>query len=88
MKGIISLLRRFDLVFGSLGAMASFLFWIYLSSNIVLLGPEVASVYTRTQLGDYDAVPSGTQIPLKEKTRRLVRGLLLKDDKGGGTNTG
>jgi membrane protein len=34
---------NFDLVFGSLGAVAAFLFWVYLSAAIMLYGAEVVA---------------------------------------------
>lgn len=36
---------KYDVVFGSLGAIVSFLFWVYISSAILLFGGEVASEY-------------------------------------------
>lgn len=34
---------RYDVVFGSLGAVAAFLFWVYLSAMILLFGAELIS---------------------------------------------
>jgi membrane protein len=34
---------NFDVVFGSLGAVAAFLFWVYLSATIMLYGAEVVA---------------------------------------------
>ena len=72
---------NYDVVFGSLGAVVAFLFWVYVSANILLLGAEVASEYPRVRRGDYD-LPEGPQ-PAKawkgEVLRRL-RGLLFHED--------
>ncbi len=45
---------RYDVVYGSLGAVVIFLFWTYLSSSVLLLGAEVASEYPRVRSGKYD----------------------------------
>ncbi len=38
---------NFDLVFGSLGAVAAFLFWVYLSTSIAFYGAEVTAQVVR-----------------------------------------
>ena len=45
---------RYDVVYGSLGAVVIFLFWTYLSATVLLLGAEVASEYPRVRSGKYD----------------------------------
>jgi membrane protein len=45
---------NYDLVFGSLGAVVAFLFWVYLSANILLLGAEVAAETPLVASGVYD----------------------------------
>ncbi|MGQ9571869.1 MAG: YihY/virulence factor BrkB family protein [Dehalococcoidia bacterium] len=45
---------RYDVVYGSLGAVVAFLFWMYLSAVALLLGAEVASEYPRAMTGKYD----------------------------------
>lgn len=45
---------RYDVVYGSLGAVVALLFWMYLSAVILLLGAEVASEYPRVMSGKYD----------------------------------
>ena len=69
----------YDLVYGSLGAVASFLVWIYLGANILLFGAEVASEYPRVRRGDYDQPPPGPGRPLAETIRAKVRGLFVLD---------
>ncbi len=50
-------IARYQMVYGSLGGIVGFLFWIYISATIFLLGVEVAKA-----LADQDAPePSGTQ---------------------------
>jgi membrane protein len=45
---------RYDVVYGSLGAVVAFLFWMYLTAVVLLLGAEVASEYPRVMSGKYD----------------------------------
>lgn len=45
---------RYDVVYGSLGAVLALLFWMYLSSVVLLMGAEVASEYPRVKSGKYD----------------------------------
>jgi len=47
---------NFDLVFGSLGAVAAFLFWVYLSAAIMLYGAQVAAAARRGE-GEAGASP-------------------------------
>ena len=69
----------YDLVYGSLGAAATFLVWIYIAANIMLLGAEVAAEYPRVLRGDYDRSPPGPGRPLTETIRAKVRGLFVLD---------
>ena len=45
---------RYDVIYGSLGAVVAFLFWMYLAAVVLLLGAEVASEYPRVRSGKYD----------------------------------
>jgi membrane protein len=45
---------RYDVIYGSLGAVVALLFWMYLSAVVLLLGAEVASEYPRVKSGKYD----------------------------------
>lgn len=66
---------RYDLVYGSLGAVVSFLFWVYLSANVMLFGAEVASVYPGLRASGYEEGPGR---PLREGVWRAVRGLFVR----------
>jgi membrane protein len=71
--------KNFDVVFGSLGAVVTFMFWVYLSSQILLLGAEVATVYP--QVRDRKVRQprlSGMGVPLQVKVWRWVRSLFLR----------
>ncbi|MCI0442732.1 YihY/virulence factor BrkB family protein [bacterium] len=39
---------KYELIFGSLGTVIAFLFWVYISAMILLFGAEIASEYSRT----------------------------------------
>ena len=71
---------NYDFVFGSLGAVVAFLFWVFISANIMLLGAEVAAEYPRVMRGDYDKPPSTEAgAPLQERAWRVVRGLFVHE---------
>lgn len=73
----------YDLVYGSLGAVVAFLFWVYLGANILLFGAEVASEYPRVLRGDYDAVERAPPRPLRETVRAKIRGLFVHEREDG-----
>jgi membrane protein len=55
--------NNYDVIYGSLGAIMLFLFFIYLAANILLLGAELACEYGRLRRGEYAemlAQPSGS----------------------------
>jgi membrane protein len=82
----VSNFGNYDVVFGSLGAVAAFLFWVYAGANILLFGAEVASEYPRVLRGDYaqpEAKAKAPRRPLRETVRRTVRGLFTHEHKGG-----
>lgn len=75
----------YDVVFGSLGAVVAFLFWVYLSANIMLVGAEVASELPDIMAGRFDAPQPSTQPspPLSKKVLRLLGSLVVHSkDKG------
>jgi uncharacterized BrkB/YihY/UPF0761 family membrane protein len=72
---------NYDLVYGSLGAVAAFLFWVYLAANILLFGAEVASEYPRVLRGDYAEVRPAPARPLRETVRARLRGLFVHERK-------
>jgi membrane protein len=64
---------NFDIVFGSLGAVVAFLFWVYLSAAILLLGAEVAAETPYVAAGAYDQREPSTG------PRRTLRQKLLRE---------
>ena len=70
---------RYDLVFGSLGAVVTFLFLMFVSANVLLLGAELAAQYPRVMRGDYDD-PDREPERTRDAIRRLLRGLFFQDE--------
>jgi membrane protein len=69
---------NYDLVFGSLGAVVAFLFWVYLSANIVLLGAEVSSAMPYVTAQTYErGASTGPQRTLGQKIKRELRKLIM-----------
>lgn len=65
--------------YGALGGILLFLLWTYLTSNILLIGAELASEYPRVLRGDYaeaEAAPRERR-SIEETVRRAVRGLFI-----------
>ena len=80
---------NYDLVFGSLGAVAAFLFWIYLSANIMLLGAELAAQYPQVPEAGYSQPPmQGMKPPLRQRAWDALRALFVRKRPGGGPVTG
>ena len=71
---------QYDIVFGSLGAVVAFMFWVYLSANITLLGAEIASEGPGVWSGEYDdqGTQQGPKRSFDEKALRLARSLVLQ----------
>lgn len=73
--------KNFDLVFGSLGAVVTFMFWIFLSSQIMLLGAEVATTYplVREKKIREPRFEGMGGLPLHLKTWRTLRSLFIAE---------
>ncbi len=64
--------------YGALGGILLFLLWTYLTSNILLIGAEVAAEYPRVMRGDYDEMyAGGPGLPLVTRARKMLRDLVL-----------
>jgi len=79
---------NYDVVFGSLGAVVAFLFWIYLSANILMLGAELSAELTAVSAGAYDAPSLGPRRTLRDKVGRQLRNLVLQPKEDGEPPTG
>jgi membrane protein len=72
----------YDVVMGSLGAVAAFLFWIYVSANIMLLGAEIAAEYPKVPEAGYkQPVMAGLKPPLTQRAWEAFRGLFVSPRK-------
>ncbi len=71
---------NYDIVFGSLGAVVAFLFWVYLSASILLLGAEVAAETPHVAAGAYDQrdPSAGPRRTLRQKIVRELRKLIMQ----------
>ena len=69
---------NYDAVYGSLGAVVAFLFFVFLSANIVLFGAEVAAEWPRVIHGHYDAelARTGGNAPLWRRVLSTSVGLV------------
>jgi membrane protein len=69
---------NYDVVFGTIGAAAGVLLWVYVSANILLLGAEVASEYPRVRRGEFDT-PAEPALRFTDRMRRGLRGLIRRE---------
>jgi len=70
-------------VYGSLGAIVAFVFFVYLNANVFVLGAEVASEWPRVRRGDYDRPDEqedGDGAPWWRSLLGALRGLAVRDD--------
>lgn len=66
---------RYNVIYGSLGAVIAFLFFVYLGASIFLFGAELSSAWPGSTIPD-----DGPSVPLKQQVRRFVRGLFVRTD--------
>jgi membrane protein len=71
----------YDAVYGSLGAVIAFLFFVYLAAIVFLYGGEFAYAWHRDRAAPAPAAPAGAaeepSVPLAEKVKGLLRGLFV-----------
>ena len=69
---------NYNAIYGSIGAIIVFLVFVYLASNILLFGAEIASEWPRVRAGHYDAVEGddGDDDEDDRSTFERIRGLL------------
>ena len=70
----------YDAIYGSLGAVVIFLFFVYLSAVAMLIGAEMAAEWPRVSHGHYDAgvapVGAGPRVPWYRRALAAVAGLV------------
>lgn len=67
---------NYSAVYGSLGAVIAFMFFVYLASLVFLLGAEMAAIWPGVRAGYYDPDPADPDAPLSERVRSVAAGLL------------
>ncbi len=73
---------HYDLVMGSLGAVAAFLLWIYVSANIMLFGAEIASEYRQVPETGYEQPAiEGLKPPFIQRAWEAFRALFVRNHK-------
>jgi membrane protein len=75
-----------NLVFAALGGVAVFLFWVYIISNIMIFGAEVAAEYPRLTIepADQPAMDLASE-PLKDRAWGFVKSLFVRPKETGAT---
>ncbi len=75
---------NYNAIYGSIGTVVIFLFWVFISSNILLFCGELTSELPRLHRGEFDEedVPSAESllpwhVRLRRTTWRVVRGLIF-----------
>jgi membrane protein len=71
---------HYDKVYGSLGAVIAFLFFMYISANILLFGGELTKAYSEARLraGEQDQPPlPGMQPGLSGRLIAVLKGLFV-----------
>jgi membrane protein len=74
--------NNYDVIYGSLAGILLFLFFVYLASNVLLIGAELASVLQRYHSGQLDAelFPVNPRPPIPILVARAVKGLFVRAD--------
>jgi membrane protein len=72
---------NYNAVYGSLGAVIVFMLFIFIASNVLLLGAEIASEWPRVRAGHYDqGLPErgdAEDVPLIDRIQTVMRQLIL-----------
>jgi membrane protein len=69
---------NYDVVFGSLGAVVAFMFWVYVSAGIMLYGAElIASLPKELDRISQPSLGGGVQVSLGTKVTRILKGLVV-----------
>ena len=73
---------NFDAIYGSLGALIAFLFFVFISANIMLLGAEMAAEWPRVIHGHYDEdlARPGRAGSRRQRLRASLRALIHHEE--------
>jgi uncharacterized BrkB/YihY/UPF0761 family membrane protein len=73
--------RDFNAVYGSLGAIVAFLYFVYLAANVFLLGAEAAAEIPRVREDlEHGRREDGDDKPLPRRIWNSLRSLAVRDD--------
>jgi membrane protein len=71
---------NYSAVYGSLGAVIAFMFFVWLASLVFLIGAEMAAVWPKVRAGAFDADPDEQdERNIGEKARDAVLGLFRRN---------
>lgn len=73
----------YNAIYGGVGVVVAFLLFVYLASNVLIYGAELASEWPAVARGEHDEDDEEKK-PLPQRVKRLVRGLFLRPDEGRG----
>jgi membrane protein len=73
---------NYSAIYGSLGAVITFLVFIYIAAMVFLLGAEMATLWPRVRAGEFDD-SDGDGEPFGERVRGFLRGLVIERRKPG-----
>lgn len=67
---------NYSAVYGSLGAVIAFMFFVFLASIVFLVGAEMAAIWPRVRAGELDGDPDQESEPLGVQIRGFLAGLV------------
>lgn len=70
---------NYSAVYGSLGTVIAFMFFVYLGSIVFLLGAEMAAIWPGVRAGSFDPDPDQDGPAFGEQLRSTVRGLFARN---------
>lgn len=75
----VSSFTDYSVIYGSLSAIIAFLFWLFISAEIMLIGAEIASVYPRVRAGEFrQEGMGGMGVPLHQQAINAAIGLFVR----------
>jgi membrane protein len=70
---------NYDAIYGSLGAVMAFMFFVYLASVVFLLGAEIAHLWPQVRRGGFDPDDDDEGKPFTEQGRDFARSLFRRN---------
>ncbi len=69
----------YSAIYGSLGAVIAFMFFVYLASLVFLIGAEMAALWPAVRAGELDPDPAEEGEPFLEQVKGLLRRLFTRN---------